>query len=126
MPTGTGGPQAEVTADPPPGSLSVRVEPSGVTIEVRRGERLMAAAERQGYRWPTICHGQAICTACAIVLDDNTDAFEPPDAVELGGLALLEGRSFYEGKTVRLACQAKLVSSTTVTKRGVKKTVPGE
>jgi 2Fe-2S ferredoxin len=104
----------------------VRVEPSGVSIEVREGETLMAAAERQGYRWPTICHGQAICTACCIVLDDNLEAFEPADQVELNGLELLRGRSFYEGKTVRLACQARVVASTVVTKRGVRRAASAE
>jgi ferredoxin len=99
----------------------VRIEPSGASIEVRKGESLMAAAERQGYRWPTVCHGQAICTACSIVLDDNLDAFEPAGPVERKGLGLLRGRSFYQGKTVRLACQSRVVAPTSVTKRGVRR-----
>ena len=98
----------------------VRVEPVGALIEVHKGESLMAAAERQGYRWPTVCHGQAICTACCIVLDDNVEAFEPAGQVELSGLESLRTRSFYEGKVVRLACQVRVVASTTVTKRGVR------
>jgi 2Fe-2S ferredoxin len=102
------------------GEIVVQVEPSGVTIRVRPGERLMAAAERQGYRWPTICHGQAVCTACFIILNGNTESFEPPSELELKGLELFEGRSFYEGKTVRLACQARPISDTVVTKRGVR------
>ena len=99
----------------------VRVDPSGSLIEVRSGETLMAAAERQGYRWPTICHGQAICTACCIVLEDNLDAFEQPEPIELSTLELLSGRSFYKGKVVRLACQARVVAPTVVTKRGVRR-----
>jgi ferredoxin, 2Fe-2S len=98
----------------------VRVEPSGALIKVRKGETLMAAAERSGYRWPTVCHGQAICTACSIVLEDNVEAFEPADQVELNGLSLLHGRSFYEGKVARLACQTRVVAPTVVTKRGVR------
>ena len=86
----------------------------------------MAAAERQGYRWPTICHGQAMCTACCIVLDDNLEAFEPAEPVELSGLELLRGRSFYEGKAVRLACQARVAATTTVTKRGVRRAASDE
>lgn len=111
-----------VTEPSEPTHFIVRVEPSGVSIEVRPGEALMAAAERQGYRWPTVCHGQAVCTACSIVLDDhNADAFEEPGPVELKGLELLAGRSFYEGKLVRLACQAKPIADTDVTKRGVRR-----
>jgi ferredoxin, 2Fe-2S len=98
----------------------VRVEPSGVSIEVRPGESLMAAAERQGYRWPTVCHGQAACTVCCIVLENDAGAFEPPSLTEMQGLKLLAERSFYEGKTVRLACQARPITNTVVTKRGVR------
>jgi 2Fe-2S ferredoxin len=90
-------------------------------IEVHKGESLMAAAERQGYRWPTVCHGQAVCTACCIVLEDNSEAFEPASQLELKGLELVDGRSFYEGKVVRLACQARVVAPTVVTKRGVRR-----
>jgi len=98
----------------------VRVEPVGASIEVRPGETLMAAAERHGYRWPTICHGQAICTACAFVLEGSTDAFEPPEPVELKGLQTFAGRTYYHDKYIRLACQARPVSDTVVTKRGVR------
>lgn len=102
--------------------ITVRVEPAGVTIRVRPGETLMNAAERQGYHWPTVCHGQALCTACSIILsEDNCDAFEAPEAIEQGGLALLAGRSFYQGKAVRLACQARPIAETVVIKRGVRK-----
>jgi ferredoxin len=106
-------------SDKEPGFV-VRIEPSGALIEVRKGETLMGAAERHGYRWPTICHGQAICTACCIVLHDNLEAFAPAEPAELSGLELLRGRSFYEGKAVRLACQARVVATTVVTKRGVR------
>ncbi len=99
--------------------VSVRVEPSNAQITVRCGEQLMRAAERLGYHWPTICHGQAECTACWIEVDDN-DAFEPPGPRELEALKLFEGRSFYAGKNIRLACQARPVSDTVVTKRGVR------
>lgn len=101
-------------------TVLVRVEPSRISVRVRRGETLMAAAERQGYRWPTVCHGQGICTACHVVLPEDTGAFEPPGPVELTGLAQFAGRSFYEGKIVRLACQARPVGDATVVKRGVK------
>lgn len=97
----------------------VRVEPSHAVIEVQAGEPLMRAAERLGYHWPTICHGQAECTACWIEVDEP-EAFEEPSPVECGGLRLFEGRSFYAGKNVRLACQARPLRDTVVTKRGVR------
>jgi ferredoxin, 2Fe-2S len=98
---------------------TVRVEPLGVDVRVRTGERLMAAAERQGYGWPTLCHGQAACTACWIEVDDP-EAFEPPAPLELKALSLFDGRSFYAGKNIRLACQARPLRDTVVTKRGVR------
>ena len=99
--------------------VRVRVKPSGAVIEVRKGEPLMRAAERLGYHWPTICHRQAECTACWIEVDDP-DAFEEPTSLELDGLKLFDGRSFYAGKNIRLACQAHPVCDTAVMKRGVR------
>ncbi len=105
------------------GTVVVRVEPLGVSIEVARGETLMAAAERQGYRWPTVCHGQALCTVCFI---EDSDAFEPPGQLELTGLELFAERSYYKGKALRLACQARPVVNTVVIKRGVRRAAPPE
>ncbi len=99
--------------------VSVRVKPSEMVIGVRKGEPLMRAAERLGYHWPTLCHGQAECTACWIEVDDPA-AFEMPTPIELDALRLFEGRSFYAGKNIRLACQAHPVCDTVVTKRGVR------
>jgi ferredoxin, 2Fe-2S len=104
---------------PAAGESTVRVEPLGADVRVGEGERLMAAAERLGYAWPTLCHGQAQCTACWIEVEDP-EAFEPPGALEVEGLRLFDGRSFYAGKDVRLACQARPLRDTVVTKRGVK------
>ena len=58
----------------------------------------MRAAERLGYHWPTLCHGQAECTVCWIEVED-ADAFEPPGALELKGLKLFEGRRSTPGRT---------------------------
>ena len=101
-------------------AIVVHVDPSGICVQVEPGETLMAAAERQGLRWPTLCHGQAICTACAIVVTGDPDAFQPPEPLENKGLELFAGRSFYLDKVVRLACQSRPVTDTTVTKRGVR------
>jgi ferredoxin, 2Fe-2S len=98
---------------------NVHVDPANVEIGVLKGEPLMRAAERLGYYWPTICHGQAVCTACWIEVED-VEACEAPGPVELNGLKLFERRSFYFGKHIRLACQARPVVDTVVTKRGVR------
>ncbi len=99
--------------------VTVLIKPSHVRVDVLSGEPLMRAAERLGYHWPTLCHGQAECTVCWIEVED-ADAFEPPGALELKGLKLFEGRSFYAGKNIRLACQVLPLADTAVTKRGVR------
>ncbi len=99
--------------------VTVLIKPSHVQVDVLRGEPLMRAAERLGYHWPTLCHGQAECTVCWIEVED-ADAFDCPGPLELKGLKLFEGRSFYAGKNIRLACQARPVRDTVVTKRGVR------
>ena len=88
--------------------VTVLIKPSHVQVDVLRGEPLMRAAERLGYHWPTLCHGQAECTVCWIEVED-ADAFDRPGPLELKGLKLFEGRSFYAGKNIRLACQARPV-----------------
>jgi ferredoxin, 2Fe-2S len=105
-------------SDPAP-VAKVHVKPSDVVISVQKGEPLMRAAERSGFHWPTICHGQAECTACWMEIDESA-AFETATEIELVGLRLFEGRSFYTGKNIRLACQAHPISDTVVTKRGVR------
>ncbi len=104
---------------PTAGEPTVRVEPLGAEIPVREGEGLMGAAERLGYGWPTLCHGHAQCTACWIEVEDP-EAFEPAAPLEVKALSLFDGRSFYAGKHIRLACQARPLRNTVVTKRGVK------
>ena len=63
----------------------VRVEPIGVTFELRPGETLMAAAQRRGYWWPTICKGNAQCNRCAVRVVDGAGLL-PAGEVELAGL----------------------------------------
>jgi hypothetical protein len=57
---------------------TVCVEPQGIELVARHGETVMAAAERLGWRWPTICHGDdssPVRLACqARILGDATVA----------------------------------------------------
>ena len=57
-----------------------------------------------------------------ILLLSMPDSFEPPTSVELRGLQLFEGRSYFEGKDVRLGCQACPTRDCTVTRTGVRPT----
>jgi 2Fe-2S ferredoxin len=97
---------------------TVRVEPAGVDIEVGDGESVMHAAERQGYRWPTVCHGQAICTTCFFEVIDGGEHVAPPEPLERAALAQSPVAQAASG--ARLACQARVTGPVTVRKRGVR------
>jgi ferredoxin len=98
----------------------VHIEPLGVTIGVEPGESVMAAAERGGYRWPTLCGGVAMCTMCWLRVEAGAANVEPMEDLELYAL---ETYRWQEGKRpegdVRLACQLHVIGDVTVSKKGV-------
>jgi ferredoxin, 2Fe-2S len=97
----------------------VRVEPLGADIEVRSGESIMAAAQRCGYRWPTVCGGQGTCRTCFLEIVDGGEHLSPVEPYEQEGLDTL-GPLAARG-TTRLACQVRATGPATVRKRGVRK-----
>lgn len=102
-----------MTAPPQPrASHAVRVEPSGLEIRVRPGETLFDAAYREGYDWPTICFGQALCTHCHVrLLDADSAVLTPIEKDEQLALQRVARRLYRNDKTgVRLACQMKVIS----------------
>ncbi len=99
---------------------TVRVEPAGVEIEVMDDESVMHAAERQGYRWPTVCHGQAVCTTCFFEVLEGGEHLAPPERLERAALAQSPATPT-AGPEVRLACQARVTGPVTVRKRGVRR-----
>ncbi|MCV7127867.1 MULTISPECIES: 2Fe-2S iron-sulfur cluster-binding protein [Mycolicibacterium] len=95
------------------------VEPRGIVIEVNEGETIMAAAERSGYHWPTLCHGDATCSICWAEVTEggqNLSAMEDDESATLG---LLSPR-LRATRDVRLACRAQVVGDVTVRKPGVR------
>jgi len=100
-------------------TATVRVEPSGITLAVRDGETVMAAARRAGYRWPTICGGLADCGACALEVVESTGALPTPSTVEALRLNALVERRRYPDRTWRLACQLVPAGDVVVRKTGV-------
>jgi 2Fe-2S ferredoxin len=98
---------------------TVRVEPAGIDLAVADGETVMHAAERLGYRWPTVCHGQAVCTTCFVEVLDGSEHLTPPAPLEQAALASSPVVAIAAGE-VRLACQARVTGAVTVRKRGVR------
>jgi len=98
---------------------TVHVEPAGVDLAVADGETVMHAAERLGYRWPTVCHGQAVCTTCFFELVSGGEHVTPMSAVERAALASSPVVTLAEG-VVRLACQTGVTGDVSLRKRGVR------
>jgi 2Fe-2S ferredoxin len=102
------------------GPVSVRVEPSGLTIAVEPGETVAAAAWRQGFRWPTTCWGKAECMVCAVEVVAGEDATVPPDPAETTALRTLLARQLRRPGS-RLACRLRLSGAgVVVRKNGVR------
>lgn len=102
---------------------SVLVEPLGVTFELAPDESLMAAAERAGYIWPTVCKGNAQCNRCVVRVVDGAGLL-PYSSVELAGLRAVRWRNQPEDHAERLACQLRADGSAVVEKRGVRAASP--
>ena len=101
--------------------VTVHVLPCGLNVEVADGQSVMAAAVGQGIFWPTICHGQAECHTCVFEVIEGVEQLEPPNGLEEAALERFSGRSWYEGKIIRLACQARVRGSVVVRKPGVRR-----
>ncbi|MFW0153049.1 2Fe-2S iron-sulfur cluster-binding protein [Mycobacterium sp. smrl_JER01] len=97
----------------------VGVEPRGIVVEVNEGETIMAAAERSGYRWPTLCHGDGTCSICWVEVTEGAEQLSAIEDNERETLELLSPR-LRATRTVRLACQARVNGDVTVRKPGVR------
>ena len=102
------------------GPSHVTVRPSGIVVAVEPGETLLAAAQRQGLTWPTICGGQASCRTCYVVVEDGAEHLPPPAELEQRAIADIERVRPAPGG-VRLACQAVPTGDLVVTRRGVRR-----
>jgi 2Fe-2S ferredoxin len=100
-------------------TVTVRVEPSGITLELRDGETVMAGARRAGYRWPTICGGLADCGACALEVLEGGTSLPTPTTIEGLRLDVLVERRRYPDRVYRLACQLVPTADVVVHKTGV-------
>ena len=96
----------------------VAVRPSGVELEVLDGEDLFTAAQRLGYRWPTLCGGKGTCRTWFVLVEEGAEDCSPVGPLEREGIESL--RRPVDGLT-RLACRLRVEGPVTVTKRGVRR-----
>lgn len=98
----------------------VRIEPSGLEIEVSDDESVAEAAWRQGYHWPTQCWGQAECMVCFVKVLSGEDGIDPPEDEELHQLETVLPRRL-RGPQTRLACRLRVRDAGVVLeKKGVR------
>jgi 2Fe-2S ferredoxin len=100
----------------------VLVDPVGAELEIEPGETIIEAAWRLGYKWPTVCFGQAICTACHFEVLSGGEHLTPVgdeerDVIE-HHLSVPRGR---DRTRLRLACRAQATGDVTVRKKGVRR-----
>lgn len=100
----------------------MRVEPVGIVLVPDEGESVFHCAEREGFRWPTVCGGTGSCRACFMTVEAGGDLLEMPDSWEQEGLATLVVPP--GAGAPRLACQSKFRAGVrgqaVVRKRGVR------
>ncbi|OGO51187.1 MAG: hypothetical protein A2148_08945 [Chloroflexi bacterium RBG_16_68_14] len=83
------------------------IRPLNVEIEAPEGATIMAAAQAQGYYWPTTCGGEGRCTTCACLVLRGMEHLSPRGRTEERVLVEERGRQVLE-QPVRLACQARV------------------
>jgi ferredoxin, 2Fe-2S len=98
----------------------LRVRPSDIEFEVQPGESVFEAAERNGYRWPTVCGGVGSCTTCYAVVVEGAGNASDISPFEREGLARIELPPQVDGARVRLACQLTVSGDVTVVRSGVR------
>lgn len=97
----------------------VVVEPRGIELDIDDGETVMGAAQRNGYRWPTLCHGDGTCSICWVEVKAGADHLSDTAPREQDTLELLSP-VLRATRTVRLACQARVQGDVVVHKPGVR------
>ena len=98
----------------------VSVKPSGFHFDVGDGETVMAAAQRQGYKWPTVCGGFGQCQTCYVQILEGDLHLSPPTSLEAEGLGKLIQAVDQDRGLIRLACQLKPTGDIVVKKVGVR------
>ena len=98
--------------------MKVRLEPLGIDIPVRAGENVMAAAQRAGLKWPTVCSGMAQCGWCHVAVLSSAVPLDKPGQQE--AIMLKHALNKPDDGSVRLACQLKPKGDLVIERVGIK------
>lgn len=87
-------------------STAIRVTflPMNATVQARRGDTLLDAAQDNGLDMPHTCGGNCACTSCHLLVRSGMEHLSPMEAPEEERLATAENRT----PQSRLGCQALL------------------
>jgi 2Fe-2S ferredoxin len=99
--------------------MNVRLGPLDTSFPVRVGESVMAAGQRAGLKWPTICGGNGQCGWCHVEIVSTDIPLSPPDAAEV--LTLKHVVKAPAGMTIRLACQIRPEGDLVIERAGISK-----
>lgn len=102
--------------------VEVRVEPGRLSLSLQPGETLLDGALRIGWRWPTICQGNAECLVCWVQIVEGTENILPAEPLEIAALELLAARQSPPSELpagTRLACQLRFTGNAAVKRAGL-------
>lgn len=88
---------------------SLTFQPLGVTVQVRPGTTILAAAHQNDIFLRSVCGGNAMCTTCRCKVITGADALSPIARHERKRLA-----EVYAVKEARLSCQAEVIGDVVV------------
>jgi 2Fe-2S ferredoxin len=95
----------------------VEILPVGLTLMVSDDETIMSVALSNGWRWPSVCGGQASCGVCLLQIQQGLENASPIGRDEAVRLAAIR-RAGEPG--ARLACQLRVSGPLCVFKRGAR------
>jgi ferredoxin, 2Fe-2S len=91
--------------------------PAGIELTTCAGETVFAAADRLGYRWPTLCGGNGTCRVCAVEVRTGAEFLSSMSTAETEAVRHLSRN----GSLMRLACQLRIHGPVTLRKFGVRR-----
>jgi ferredoxin len=96
----------------------VRVEPSGIELDVPAGVTIMQAARDAGYHWPNQCDMQCRCSNCFFRVVEGASRLSAMGRAERATLLEQRGRRALD-QPVRLGCQTSVTGDVVIHKVGV-------
>jgi 2Fe-2S ferredoxin len=102
--------------------VEVTVEPGHLSLSLQTEESLLDGALRIGWRWPTICQGNAECLVCWVEVVEGMENAVPAEPSEIAALELLAKRQSPLSRLpvcTRLACQLRFTGNATVKRAGL-------